>query len=102
MSSNFKDLRLFIYNYHLNGLDLLQGNQTAAVKKIIGFLTDLQQLDKQKLGAIFPNIFFAAKSEEIVNVLSLSDMQEKIKIYNVMSTVDPANSSKYEELKINK
>jgi len=99
LNNNFQSLRLFIYNYHLNGLDLLQGNQTGAIKKIISFMNDLQQLDKQKLGAIFPNVFFAAKADELVHVLSLSDPQERMKAYNIISAIDPANTGKYESLK---
>ena len=65
------------------------------------FRSELQQMDKQKLGSIFPNIYFSSKADEIVNVLSLGDAQDKIKAYNFLSTIDPANISKYEGLKKN-
>lgn len=101
LNNSFQELRLFIYNYHLNGLDLIQENKINAVKKIMGFLAALQQMDKQKLGSIFPNIYFSAKADEIVDVLSLGDAQDKIKAYNSLSAIDPANISKYEGLKKN-
>lgn len=101
LNNSFQELRLFIYNYHLNGLDRLQENQTSAVKKIIGFLEQLQQMDKQKLGSIFPNVYFSSKADEIVNVLSLGDAQDRVKAYNLLSSIDPANLSKYEGLKKN-
>ncbi|MGF1925405.1 MAG: DUF4835 family protein [Bacteroidia bacterium] len=101
LNNSFQDLRLFIYNYHLNGLDLLQENQSAALKKIITFLSDLQEMDKQKLGSIFPNVYFATKADETVNILSLAEPTDKIKAYNALSVIDPANISKYEELKKN-
>ena len=101
LNNSFQELRLFIYNYHLNGLDLLQENKSNAIKKIIGFLAELQQMDKQKLGSIFPNVYFSSKADEIVNILSLGDAQDKIKAYNFLSAIDPANISKYEGLKKN-
>ncbi len=101
LNNSFQDLRLFIYNYHLNGLDLIQESQTNAIKKITTFLADLQQMDKQKLGSIFPNVYFSSKADEIVNVLSLGNASEKIKAYNYLSAIDPANISKYEGLKKN-
>ncbi len=101
LNNSFQDLRLFIYNYHLNGIDLLQENRINAIKKIIGFLAELQQMDKQKLGSIFPNVYFAAKADEIVNVLSLAEPQDKIKAFNSLSAIDPANISKYEGLRKN-
>ncbi|HTM99264.1 MAG TPA: DUF4835 family protein [Pedobacter sp.] len=99
LNNSFQELRVFIYNFHLNGLDLLQENQTNALKKIVNSLSLLQQMDKQKLGSIFPNVYFASKADEIVNVLSLADVQDKVKAYNLLSVIDPANINKYEGLK---
>lgn len=101
LSSTYKTLRNFIYEYHLNGLDKLQGNLNSGTKGIFSSLSDLKQIDQQKQGAIFPNIYFAAKAEEITNVLSLSDPQEKMKAYNLLIDIDPANTSKYDGLKKN-
>jgi len=99
MQASFRLLRTFNYNYHIQTLDVLQENQTAAVKKLIGYLTELQQMDKSTPGAIFPNIFFAAKADEMVNILSLGDPQDRIKGYNLITALDPANSARYEKLK---
>ena len=99
LSNSFKSLRTFIYEYHLNGLDKLQENANSGTKSIISSLSDLKQLDKQKLGAIFPNVYFAAKAEEITNVLSLADPQDKIKAYNLLVDIDAANTAKYDGLK---
>lgn len=101
LNTSFQDLRLFIYNFHLNGLDRLQENQANAIKQIVNFLSELQQMDKQKLGSIFPNVYFAAKADEAVDILSLGDASDKIKAYNALSAIDPANISKYEGLKKN-
>jgi len=99
LNNSFKELRTFIYDYHLNGLDVLQNNPSNGSKKIIAMLPALQQMDKQKLGSIFPNVYFASKADEITNVLATSDPQDKIRAYNLLSEIDPANISKYEALK---
>jgi hypothetical protein len=98
-NKSFEDLRQFIYDYHLNGLDHLQEDPAKGAKKIISLLSDLKQLDKQKIGSIFPNMYLATKADELVNVLSLTDPQDKIKAYNLLSEIDPANINKYEALK---
>lgn len=98
-NKSFEDLRKFIYDYHLNGLDRLQEDPAKGAKKIISLLSDLKQLDKQKIGSIFPNMYLATKADELVNVLSLTDPQDKIKAYNLLSDIDPANLNKYEALK---
>ena len=99
LNNSFKELRTFIYDYHLNGLDVLQNNPSNGSKNIIAMLPALQQMDKQKLGSIFPNVYFASKAEEITNVLAASDPQDKMKAYNLLSEIDPANISRYEALK---
>ncbi|WP_199140836.1 DUF4835 family protein [Pedobacter sp. ASV12] len=99
LNNVFKELRVFIYDYHRNGLDKLQDNVADGAKAILGFLPALQQMDKQKLGSIFPNVYFASKAEEITNVLANCLPPDKIKAYNLLSDIDPANIGKYEALK---
>ncbi|WP_316819354.1 DUF4835 family protein [Pedobacter nyackensis] len=98
-NKSFEELRTFIYDYHLNGLDHMQEDPLKGAKKIISLLSDLKRLDKQKVGSIFPNMYLATKADELVNILSLTDPQEKIKAYNLLAEIDPANLNKYEALK---
>jgi hypothetical protein len=100
LNNTFKDLRAFIYDYHVNGLDRLQDNVSNGAKNILSFLPSLQQLDRQKLGSIFPKVYFASKADEITNVLAnMADPGERIRAYNLLSDIDPANINKYEDLK---
>ncbi|MBO9674095.1 MAG: DUF4835 family protein [Sphingobacteriaceae bacterium] len=96
----FSELRNFIYSYHLSGLDQLTDNDKG-LTQIVAALPALQQMDKQKLGSIFPNVYFASKAEEVTNVLSKLNGQERIKVYNMLAEIDPANIGKYEGLKKN-
>lgn len=98
-NKGFADLRAFIYNYHINGLDRMQEDPSRGARKVISLLSDLKRLDKQKVGSIFPNMYLATKADELVNVISLTDPQEKIKAYNLLAEIDPANLNKYEALK---
>lgn len=98
LNPSFKELRHFIYQYHLKGLDQLTESDKG-LKQILSALPTLQQMDKQKLGSILFNVYFAAKAEEITNVLSKLNPQDKIQAYNILSEIDPANIAKYEGLK---
>jgi hypothetical protein len=100
LNKGFEELRVFIYDYHYNGLDKLQDNPGRGVKKLISLLAGLKQMDKQKLGSIFPNFYFASKADEVVNVFSIptGDPTDKIKAYNLLVEADPANINKYESL----
>ena len=101
LNKGFEELRNFIYDYHYNGLDRLQDNPARGVKKMLNQLSGLKTMDKQKIGSIFPNFYFASKADEVVNIFSIptGDPTDAIKAYNLLSEVDPANLNKYETLK---
>lgn len=101
LNKGFEELRTFIYDYHYNGLDRLQDSAGRGVKKMIALLSGLKTMDKQKIGSIFPNFYFASKADEVVNVFSIStgDPSDAVKAYNLLSQIDPANLNKYEALK---
>jgi hypothetical protein len=62
-------------------------------------IPQLQKIDRQKQGAILNQIFFSAKADELIKILSAAEPQDKVKAYNALSVIDPANSLKYEILK---
>jgi hypothetical protein len=100
LNNTFKELRTFIYDYHVNGLDRLYDNTNNASKNILAYIPALQQMDRLKLNSFFPNVYFSSKAEEITNVLrTIVDPGERIKAYNLLSDIDPANINKYESLK---
>lgn len=98
-NKSFLPLRELIYTYHREGLDLMSDNINKAKKNMANSLNKLDELDKQKQGSVFNQAFYSAKAEEITNIFVKSDPVERMKIYNLMAGVDPANISKYDALK---
>jgi len=76
-------------------------NTTQGRKVIAGILPALTQLDRQRIGAMLPTLFFSAKSDELVSILSKGDQQEKATAMNILSQADPANGTKYQTLQHN-
>jgi hypothetical protein len=99
MNKSFNPIRESLYTYHIDGLDVMVENQSKGRKAILSVIPQLQKIDRQKQGAILNQIFFSAKADELVNILSAAEPQEKIKAFNALSVIDPANSLKYEILK---
>ena len=97
----YAGLRGFIYDYHRNGLDIMANNASKGRKTIAGILPVLAQLDRQRVGAMLPLIFFSAKSDELVSIFSQGDQQEKAQAMNTLSQADPANGNKYQALQHN-
>ena len=97
----YNPIREVLYEYHRNGLDVMYDNQNRGRKNILGLLPQLQKIDKQKQGSMLNQVFFSAKANEIVNLLSQVSPQERVRSYNILSSLDPANITKYELLKKN-
>ena len=99
MNKSFNPIRESLYTYHRDGMDLMAENQAKGRKAILSVIPQLQKIDRQKQGAILNQIFFSAKADELIKILSAAEPQDKVKAYNALSVIDPANSLKYEILK---
>jgi len=97
-NKEYEPLRVFFYDYHRNGMDLMADNATKARKAIDNFLPVLAQVDRQRLGAMLPLVFFAAKSEELVAIYSTAPGQERVEAFNILMKADPSNGIKYQAL----
>lgn len=99
LDRRYQPLRDFLYAFYLNGLDRMVEDELAARKAIVGLLPRLRDVDRLAQGAMFNQVFFTAKSDELVGVLSGMPPQDKVEAYNILSVVDPSNATKYEALR---
>ena len=95
----YAPLRDFMYDYHRNGLDIMADNANKGRKLITSLLPNLQQINRQRVGSMFPLIFYTAKSDELVSLYSKADPQERTQAMNLLLQTDPANGNKYQTLK---
>jgi restriction endonuclease S subunit len=101
INKTYIPLRSFYYDYHRKGLDLMVDNAEMARRNIDAVLPALTQLDRQRLGATLPTLFFTAKSDELVGVFTGALPTEKLAAYNLLMKADPANGPKYQILQKN-
>ncbi|MBS1531011.1 MAG: DUF4835 family protein [Bacteroidetes bacterium] len=94
----YNNLRGFIYTYHRQGLDQMADNAAKGRKAIDDVLPDLSKVDRTRLGAMFPLVFFTAKSGELVSIYNKADPRERTDAINILSQVDPANGNKYQAM----
>lgn len=98
LDQNFKPIRQALYGYHRLGLDIMNGDIEAGRGEIF---TSIEQL--QKVYNVVPNsylmqIFFNAKSDEIINIFSEAFPDIRAKIVPILTLIDPGNSSKYQRI----
>jgi hypothetical protein len=98
MNSGFSDIRSCYYNYHLNGLDRMwnEDNQIAAKGVINQSLLDLKTIYEKRPNAFILQMFFDAKSDEIVNIFKSGPSMDTKQLVTVLKLIDSGRSSKYE------
>lgn len=94
----FTPLRECMYTYHRTGLDLIVTDRETGRTNIANSLKLLQTVHRDRPGSFNLQLFFNAKSDELVNVFSVSFPDEKSKVVTLLNEVDPANSNKYAKI----
>ncbi|HNQ62047.1 MAG TPA: DUF4835 family protein [Bacteroidia bacterium] len=96
LNSSFSPLRITMYNYHRRGLDKMTDNALEARQVISESLKDLRRVYADKPNSFLMQVFFNAKADEIVNIYSQAQIDEKNQIVPILSLIDPANTLKYQ------
>jgi len=91
----FQPIRECMYKYHRLGLDIMNDKADEGRKEILKSLDLLVGVYKNRPASFIMELFFNAKTDELVNVFSKGFPEEKAKAVETLTTVDPANSTKY-------
>jgi hypothetical protein len=102
LDAKYSDYRTCLYNYHRNGLDKMYDDSEKARASITESLEYLRKVKRQNPTAFILRIFFDAKSSEIANIYSDSFQDEKARVVNLLTELDPSNISKYNKIKESK
>jgi hypothetical protein len=98
MNKSYSDFRRCMYNYHRNGLDLMSQRVEEGRANIAESLRDLQKVFRKRPSTYILQMFFDAKSDELVNVFSKSYPDERARVLAILNEIDPSNGSKYSKI----
>lgn len=98
LNVSFKPLRSCIYQYHRLGMDRMTENVQDARAAITETLKGLRTTYADRPNSIGMQSFFNAKSDEIVNLYSQAQVDERNQVIPVLTLVDPANTVKYQNM----
>jgi hypothetical protein len=98
LDASFIPLRECMYNYHRKGLDIMYNDQELGRKTIYESLESLNKIYEIKPSSFNLKVFFTAKSDEIVNLFSSANPDEKGKIIALLNRIDASNSNKYQKI----
>lgn len=98
LHNDYSDLRECFYEYHRLGFDLMANNVETGRAAVLKSLRKLEQVFDRKPANIQLQIFFNAKSNEIVELFFEGLGKEKTEITTLLNKIDPTNLSKYEKI----
>lgn len=98
LSQTFRPLRQCVYNYHRLGFDKLYTDLEGSRKVIADALIELRNVHKVRPSSYNIQLFFFAKSDEIVNLFRPAPEAEKERLLPILKQLDPGNIQKYENM----
>jgi hypothetical protein len=100
LDKEYEEVRQFIYGYYMNGLDKMEARSSEARTSIVESLRLVQDVYRRKPDPFMYMIqlLLEAKSDELVNIFSEAFPEEKSRVIQILTEIDPSNKSKYEKI----
>jgi Domain of unknown function (DUF4835) len=94
----FAPMRTCIYKYHRMGFDIMYSDVAAGRAAVLEALQGLEAIHAQRPLSFPMQIFFNAKSDEVVKLFSQGMPDEKGKVIPLLQKIDPGNGIKYQRI----
>lgn len=94
----FAPMRTCLYKYHRLGFDIMYSDVAAGRAAVLEALQGLEQIHSQRPLSFPMQIFFNAKSDEVVKLFSQGLPDEKGKAIPLLQKIDPGNGIKYQRI----
>ncbi|MBA3648810.1 MAG: DUF4835 family protein [Chitinophagales bacterium] len=98
LDSKMANLRTALYKYHRQGLDKMYDDPDVARKSITDCVNLLNGIYEETPSIMILQVFLAAKSDELVNIYSKANPNEKSGIVQTLSRIDASNAAKYAQI----
>lgn len=100
LDNEYAGVRQFLYLYHLKGLDRMESDMTQARTEIYESVRRLQEVYRRRPDPFMylMTVVLDAKADEIVNIFSQGFPEEKNRVVQILTEIDPANETKYQKI----
>jgi hypothetical protein len=93
-----RPLRQAFYDYHIRGLDVMFRDPVGGRATIFKAIEELEKVNVAMPSSMIVQMFTNSKSNEIVDIFKQGTPQEKARVNQIMTKLDPANSNKYRQI----
>jgi len=100
LDKEYEGVRQFIYDYNINGLDRMESKTPEARTSMVESLKLIQDVYRKKPDPFMYllQVVMDAKSDELINIFSAAFPEEKSRVVEILTEIDPANKAKYEKI----
>jgi hypothetical protein len=100
LDDGYKGVRRFIYEYDRVGLDKMESSIAEARTNMVESLKLLQEVYRNKPDPYMylVQIVLESKSDELINIFSGAFPEEKGRVVEILTEIDPGNKSKYQKI----
>lgn len=98
LNKSYSGFRACTYQYHRLGLDIMSDKAPEGRGVIAESLKSIQKVFRTRPSLYILQVFFDAKSDELVNIFSKSFPDERNRVSVILNECDPSNGSKYEKI----
>jgi len=98
LNKSYSGFRSCTYQYHRLGLDLMADKAPEGRGVIAESLKSIQKVFRARPSLYILQVFFDAKSDELVNIFSKSFPDERNRVSVLLNECDPSNGTKYEKI----
>ncbi len=100
LDKEYEGVRQFLYEYNMNGLDKMESKIAEARTSMVESLKLIQDVYRKKPDPFMylVQVVMDAKSDELINIFSGAFPEEKSRVVQILTEIDPANKAKYEKI----
>ena len=100
LDKEYEGVRQFLYDYDINGLDKMESTVAEARTSMVESLKLMQDVYRKKPDPFMylVQVVMDAKSDEFINIFSAAFPEEKSRVVQILTEIDPANKAKYEKI----
>lgn len=98
MNSSYSTYRDGLYQYHRLGLDQMSENMEIGRSSINDCLENVRKAFRERPNLYIVQLFVEAKRDELINIYNQASQMDKTTAVNILKEIDPANSSKYQQI----
>ncbi len=100
LNKEYEGVRQFLYEYYINGLDKMESKNSEARINIAESLKLVQDVYRRKPDPFMYlfRLLWMQNPMRLINIFSEAFPEEKSRVVQIMTEIDPANKAKYENI----